>query len=92
MKKITAYVNTLRVHWLVEELEALGINEILITEYFKGISRISRLELLCEDALVEKIREVVHRVGTRGEPGDHFFEVIVTEGKTKSLSHLGRFS
>jgi nitrogen regulatory protein PII/Ca2+/Na+ antiporter len=71
MKKITAYVNTLRVHWLVEELEALGISEIMVTEYFSPSSKISRMELILEDEAIEKAREIIHRVGTTGEPGDH---------------------
>ena len=92
MKKVTAYVNTLRVHWLVEELETLGIQEILVTEYFKGASRISRVELLCDDILVERVREIIHLVGTRGEPADHFFEVEDVQPSSKSLSQIGRFS
>lgn len=54
MKKITAYVNTTRVHWLVEELQSLGVEEIEVIECFKPLSQISRFELSCEDYLVEK--------------------------------------
>lgn len=92
MKKVTAYVNTQRVHWLVEELEAAGIKEILVTEYFKGVSRISRVELLCHDHLVEKVREIIHRVGTRGEAADHLFNIEDVQPGSASLRQIGRFS
>jgi nitrogen regulatory protein PII len=75
MKKIIAYVNTARVHWLVGELEAVGIKEIMVTEYFSPSSQISRLELFCQDSIVETVREIVHRVGTMGSAGDHCFFV-----------------
>lgn len=71
MKKITAYVNTVRVHWLVEELETAGIKEMMVTEYFSPSSKISRMELLAHDDTVETVREIIHRVGTTGEAGDH---------------------
>ncbi len=71
MKKITAYINTMRVHWLVEELEAIGIIEIMVTEYFSPSSKISRMELLVQDSGVERVREIIHRVGTTGEEADH---------------------
>lgn len=71
MKKITAYVNTIRVHWLVEELQYLGIEEIEVIEYFKPLSQISRFEFSCEDNLVEKVKSVVHRIGTNGQEADH---------------------
>ena len=75
MKKIIAYVNTLRVHWLVEELEKIGIAEIMVTEYFSPRSQISRFEFRCDGEAVEQAREIVHRIGTSGFPADHFFEV-----------------
>ncbi|MCL4551106.1 MAG: hypothetical protein M1495_21355 [Bacteroidetes bacterium] len=79
MKKITAYVNTTRVHWLVEELQALGVEEIEVTEYFKPRSQISRFELSCEDNLVEKVRAIVHRIGTCGQAADHAVFVYTLE-------------
>ena len=90
MKKITAYVNTLRVHWLVEELEAIGIREIMVTEYFSPSSQISRLELCCEDQAAEKVRAIVHRVGTGGSPCDHFFEVTDFDPNATSKLPLGK--
>jgi nitrogen regulatory protein PII len=71
MKKITAYINTVRVHWLVEELEAMGIKEIMVTEYFSPSSKISRMELLAQDEDLSQVRDIIHRIGTTGEPGDH---------------------
>ncbi len=79
MKKITAYVNTTRVHWLVEELQALGVQEIEVTEYFKPLSQISRFELSCDDNLVEDVRTIVHKTGTCGQSADHAFFVYSLE-------------
>lgn len=79
MKKITAYVNTTRVHWLVEELQAVGIEEIEVTETFKPLSQISRFELSCEDNKVEKVREIVHRIGTCGQAVDNAVFVYTLE-------------
>lgn len=71
MKKVTAYINTIRVHWLVEELESIGIKEMMVTEYFSPSSKISRMELLAQDNVVEKVRETIHRFGTTGAEADH---------------------
>lgn len=75
MKKITAYVNTLRIHWLVEELETVGVKEIMVTEYFSPTSQISRMQLLCKDDCVGRIRSIIHKLGTMGAAGDHFIDV-----------------
>ncbi len=75
MKKVTAYINTVRVHWLVEELQKIGIDELMVTEYFKPISQISRLELRCGNNWVEQVRDIVHRIGTSCNACDHYFEV-----------------
>ena len=77
MKKITAYISTVRVHWLVEALKQLGINEIMVTEFFRPTSQISRMELYCDDSLVTEVRKTVHRLGTTGEIPDH--DIIVSE-------------
>ncbi len=84
MKKITAYVNTTRVHWLVEELQALGVQEIEVTEYFKPLSQISRFEFSCNDNLVESIRSIVHKIGTCGYTPDHAFFVYALENTLDS--------
>lgn len=89
MKKITAYVNTMRVHWLVEELEAVGIQEIVVTEYFKPLSQISRFELLCEENMVEKIWKIIHRIGTNGSCADHFLEIYDFDPNQPSKLPLG---
>lgn len=90
MKKITAYVNTIRVRWLVEELEAMGIEEIMVTEYFSPSSRISRMELLARDDAVEQAREIIHRVGTNGDPGDHSLFIEEYDPKLPSLIPIGK--
>lgn len=48
-KKITAYVNTYRIHWLIEELQNKGVNGIMVTEFFRPNSQISKDEFLCND-------------------------------------------
>jgi nitrogen regulatory protein PII len=90
MKKVIAYVNTIRVHWLVEELEAAGIKEIMVTEYFSPSSQISRLELLSQDSVVERVREIVHRVGTTGSAGDHCFFLEEYDPDLPSQMPLGK--
>ncbi len=75
MKKVTAYINTLRVHWLVEELQKIGIEEIKVTEYFRPTSQISLLELKCGNHWVDKVRKLVHEIGTTGIEADHYFAV-----------------
>lgn len=88
MKKITAYVNTTRVHWLVEELQTLGVEEIEVTEYFKPLSQISRFELSCDDNIVEKVRAVVHRIGTCGKSADHAFFVYSLGNKYDGTANI----
>jgi len=90
MKKITVYVNTNRVHWLVEELGLAGIGEIMVTEYFSPTSVISKMEMLCEDAQIERARAIVHRLGTTGSPCDHFFSVSNHEPYKPASLPLGR--
>lgn len=90
MKKITAYINTMRVHWLVDELEATGITEIMVTEYFSPSSKISRMELFAKDEAVDQVREMIHRVGTTGEPGDHSLFIEEYDPKLPSQIPLGK--
>lgn len=88
-------MNTVRVHWLVDELEAIGLREIIAAEYFTPLSQISRLALLREDNLVEDARRIVHKVGTTGTYPHHLFEVSdfsITELSDLPLgSRIGRF-
>jgi len=85
MKKVTAYVNTVRIHWLVEELQKIGIDEIMVTEYFKPTSQISRLELKCGNNWVEQVKDIVHKIGTTGNAPDHYFEVKELDSKNGSI-------
>jgi hypothetical protein len=84
-KKITAYVNTIRIHWLVEELYKEGIQEIMVTEYFRPNSQISKFEFFCEENQTEDLRSLIHNIGTCGKPADHLFLVKDVEGKPKSI-------
>lgn len=70
MKRVTAYVNTTRVHWLAEELVAAGVKEIRVIEHFSPMSQISRMQLCCKDELVDTVREIIRRLGTAGSPPD----------------------
>ena len=86
MKKIIAYVNTMRVHWLVEELQKLGVGEIMVTEYFKVYSQGSRFEFLCSDDLVGSAKALVHKIGTMGHPEDH--TIIVEEFQVHTIDRM----
>lgn len=90
MKKIAAYINTLRVHWLVEELKHAGVNEIMVTEYFSPLSQISRMQLLCDDKSVETIQSIIHKVGKAGSPADHIVEVADFDKNTLNERPNGR--
>lgn len=90
MKKITAYVNTLRVHWLVEALEAMGTREIMVTEYFSPSSKISRMELLVQDEAAEAARKIIHQLGTTGEPGNHCIFIEDYDPNLPSQIPLGK--
>ncbi|OGU30418.1 MAG: hypothetical protein A2057_11840 [Ignavibacteria bacterium GWA2_35_9] len=85
MKRITAYVNTTRIHWLVEELQTKGINEIMVSEFFRPNSQISKFEFFCEEKDLKEVEKIVHKIGTCGNPADHLIEVKEDEGKTKSI-------
>lgn len=77
MKRVTAYVNTTRVHWLAEELVASGVKQIRVVEHFSPTSQISRLQLCCEEDLVDEAKRVIRRLGSTGSPPD--FDMVVSE-------------
>ncbi|MBK6912473.1 MAG: hypothetical protein IPJ03_19080 [Ignavibacteriales bacterium] len=85
MKKVTAHINTIRVHWIVEELQKIGVQEIMVTEYFRPNCQISKVEFLCEDHDVNEIRDVIHTAGTIGISVDHSIDICEIEGKVKSI-------
>ncbi|HED06791.1 MAG TPA: hypothetical protein ENI57_01590 [Ignavibacteria bacterium] len=62
-------------HWLIEELQKIGINEIKVTQYFKSHSQISLLELKCDNNFVKEVRKLIHEVGTTGNAVDHYITV-----------------
>lgn len=72
MKTIKAGVNTIRVHWLVEELQALGIQDISVTEHFKPLSQISEMTFVCDDYKVSDVKRVIHKIGTCGNAVDNY--------------------
>ncbi len=90
MKKITSYVNTMRIHWLVEKLQEIGIEEIVVTEHFKPLSQVSRMILQCKDNEVEAVREIVHRYGSTGKLPDHSIHVDDVKSRQPSQFLLGR--
>lgn len=92
MKKIIAYVNTLRVHWVVEELGKVGIREMLVVEYFRPLSRISRFEFFCREDQVSDVSRIIHRIGTMGIPGDHVIEIQDVEPGAGELLFAGSLS
>lgn len=75
MKRITTYVSPTRVRLLVGELGSAGIKEIKVVAYFKPLSEVSRIELLCEDGVADRVVRVIHEVGTTGELPDHIILV-----------------
>ena len=72
MKVIKAGVNTTRVHWLVEELQAMGIQDISVTEHFKPLSQISEMTFVCDDYKVSDAKRIIHKIGTCGNAVDHY--------------------
>ncbi len=71
MKRITTYVSPMRVHWLIGELGSTGIKEIKVVEFFKPLSQISRIDLLCDEQVVDSVCRIIHEVGTTGGLPDH---------------------
>jgi hypothetical protein len=76
MKKVVAYINTVLVHWVVDELQNIGIDDISIHQRFKPLSEISRLEFLCADENAESVRSIIHKIGNNGSLSDHLIEIF----------------
>ena len=85
MKRVTAYVNTVRIHWLVEELQKIGIDEIMVSEFFRPTSKISKVEFICSEDCTVEVKNIVHKIGTCGNAVDHFIEVKEYDETTKSI-------
>ena len=88
MKTIKAGVNTTRVHWLVEELQALGIQDINVTEHFKPLSQISEMTFVCDDYKVSDVKRVIHEIGTCGNAVDHYLFVVDYINLTSACNNL----
>lgn len=80
----------MRVHWLIGELSTTGIKEIKVVEYFKPLSQISRIDLLCDEQVVDSVCRVIHEVGTTGGLPDHL--VFVNDFRPRPAEHssIGR--
>lgn len=85
MKRITAYVNTTRIHWLVEELQKIGIEEIMVSEFFRPDSQISEFEFFCSEDCIGEVKSIIHKIGTCGKAADHLIDVKEYEGTAKSI-------
>ncbi|MCL4538286.1 MAG: hypothetical protein M1378_01565 [Bacteroidetes bacterium] len=90
MKRITTYVSPTRVHRLIGELGQSGIKEIKVVAYFKPLSEVSRIELLCEDSAVERVVRITHEVGTTGGLPDHLILVNDFKPRPVNRSAVGR--
>ncbi len=90
MKTIKAGVNTTRVHWVVEKLQALGIQDITVTERFKPLSQISEMTFVCDDYVVSHIKKVIHKFGTCGNAVDHyvFVEDFINHSNAQTTRHI----
>lgn len=71
---------------LISEFGHQDIVEIKVVAYFKPLSQISRIDLLCEDAAVEKVKEIIHRFGNTGGLPNHM--TFVTEFKPHPMERL----
>lgn len=78
------YVTT-RIHWLVEELQKEGIEEIMVTEYFRPNSQISKFEFLCKNDDLQDIQNIIHAIGTCDKSADHYLTVKDIDSNAKSI-------
>ena len=90
MKRVTTYVSPARVHWLIGELGSNGIKEIKVVEYFKPLSQVSRIDLLCDEQVVDSVCRVIHEVGTTGGLPDHLIFVNDFHPRPSEPSTIGR--
>ena len=90
MKRIKTYISPTRVHRLIGELGSSGIKEIKVVAYFKPLSEVSRIELLCEDIVVERVVRIIHEVGTTGGLPDHLIFVSDFTQRPVNRSTMGK--
>ena len=90
MKRVTTYISPIRVHWLLGELGLTGIKEIKVIEYFKPLSQVSRVDLLCDEYVVDNVCRIIHEVGTTGGLPDHLVFVNDFQPRSADLSTIGR--
>lgn len=90
MKRITTYISPSRVHRLIGELGSPGIKEIKVVAYFKPLSEVSRIEMLCEDNVVDRVVRIIHEVGTTGGLPDRLVLVNNFKRRPVNRSTIGR--
>ena len=90
MKRITTYISPDRVRRLIGELGLSAIKEIKVVAYFKPLSEVSRIELLCDDFAVDRVVLIIHEVGTTGGLPDHLILVNDFKPRVVDQSTIGR--
>ena len=90
MKRVTTYISPIRVHWLIGELGSTGIKEIKVVEYFKPLSKVSRIDLLCDETVVDYVCRIIHEVGTKDGLPDHLVFVNDFHARSPDLSTIDR--
>lgn len=88
MKRVTTYVSPSKTLLLISEFGYQDIAEIKLVAYFKPLSEISRIDLLCEESAVERVKEIIHRLGSTGRPPDHM--IFVTDFQQHPIGLLER--
>lgn len=86
MKRVTTYVSPLKTLLLISEFGYQDIAEIKVVAYFKPLSEISKIDLLCEESAVQRVQEIIHRFGSTNGLPDHM--IFVTEFKPRQTDPL----
>ena len=86
MKRVTTYVSPSKALLLISEFGYQDIVEIKVVAYFKPLSEISRIDLLCDEKAAERVKDIIHRYGSRGGLPDHM--IFVTEFKPHPVNRV----
>lgn len=89
MKRITTYVSPSKTLLLISEFGYEDISEIKLVAYFKPLSEVSRIDLLCEDGAVERVREIIHRFGSNGGLPDQMIFVSEFQPQPSDRARVG---
>ncbi len=90
MKRITAYVNPTRVRLIIGELGSEDVKEMKVVAYFKPLSEASRIDLLCEESSVDKVRGIIRNMETNGSLPDHLISISDFKPKPIERSTVGK--